>query len=308
MAVPMQDAVEGLLGNLTPTDFERGFLELVFGESQVAIAIPADSTYLMDRADDTISIVASGIEPTWISEGDAKPPEAAEFSTVDLNGVELAVLTAISDRLLRDSVQDVEAAVLNEAAKGFANVLDEAMLGNPPGGWGSDLNAAAVAAGFGHDGADYSDVALFFSAMLADLEGNANFKRGSTVWFVSTSAWQAIRDGRTSNGEPLFIEDITGDSGVVGRIYGRPVYEVEASKFTGGIDVICADLSKIVFGKRFGATQYDSSSEASYAATDEGSLRSAFQRNETVYKWYDMYAFNVWQNLVSRGSGIELAG
>jgi HK97 family phage major capsid protein len=308
MAVPLRDSIEGTLGNLTPTDFERGFLELIFGASEVAIAIPESSAYMMSRADDTISIIASGLVPEWISEVGEKPPDAAEFSTVDLNGVELSVLTAVSDRLLRDSVQDLESAILNEAAKGFANVLDQAILGNgTPAGWGSDLNTSAAAAGFSHHGADYTDVALFLSDMLGDLEGNDNFDRTEAVWLVSSSAWQSIRDGRTSNGEPLFIDDPAGESGVLGRIYGLPVYEVKSGKFAGGVDVFLVDMSKVVFGKRFNATQYDTSTEAAYAATAAGDLRSAFQHNETVYKWFDMFAFNIWQNLVSRGSGIELA-
>lgn len=296
MAVPMTVATEGAAGGIVPNDFEREVISLTAGTSQVVRAIPSSRRYFLERINDSIPATYNGMEPDWVDELDKKHQDYVQLKAVPLNGKELTLLTAATDRLLENSVASLDTLFGEEAIKGFANKLDKAILGNgTPAVWGSqaDLKTAATDASQVVDGADagITDYGIFFSAILAHLEANDNWDESQTVWFVKRSARQYLRDERTTNGEPLFVPNAIQENGSVGSIYGLPVYWVDAGKFPDDIDVFCVDMSKVAWGVKADAVRFEKSDVAAY--TVSGNLVSAFERNETVYKWFGMYAFNI---------------
>lgn len=301
MAVPMTVATEGAAGNLVPSDFEREVINLTVGDARVAGRIPANRKYFLERVNDSIPVTYSGMDPDWVDELDSKHQDYMEFKDVTLHGKELTLLTAMTDMLLTNSVVAMESEAAREAMKGFAKKVDAAILGlagatpsnwtYDDGGWVANFENAVTITGQVKDGGSYTDIALFFSAMLAELEANENFDEQSAVWFIAPSAKQYVRDGRTSNGQPLFLPDINSQDGTLGTIYGIPVVWVLASTMPATRDVFLVDMSKVVFGVKADNIGFDKSNVAAY--TKDGALRSAFEKNETVYKWFSMYAFNI---------------
>lgn len=314
MAIPMSVATEGAAGNLVPNDFERTVIELTVGESEVLKRIPASSRYFLERINDVVPVTYTGMTPQFIDEGGVKQQSYPVFVNAPLNGHELAVLTAATDRLVENSVVALESLIAREAVKGFAKVLDDAIMHNAPTSWDCPAYAGSVDADFENaciqtgqivtGGGTVDDVAKFFSAMLAHLEANENWDQAQTVWFVRRGARQAIRDGRTSNGEPLFVPDPINQDGRQGSIYGIPVQEVVDSKWPTDYDAFIVDMSKVAWGAKADAIKYAKSNTAAYTVSE--TLVSAFEKNETVYKWSGMYAFTIIDlQAVAGGKAIE---
>lgn len=305
MAVPMTVALEGAAGNLVPTGYERTVINLTVNNPIAGLVvpqIPAMSKWILEFINDSIPLVIDGMEPDFIDEDEKKPQDYMAFDYADLCGEELALLTGSKDLLLQNSTVPIEPLIALEAAKGYSRKLDKVILGlGTPAGWGATGSfklAAEAAVGNVFDGSDYDDVCLFFSAMLGELEDNENYNEATTRWFVRTRMKQALRDARTEYGAPLLVTDLRGDSGLVQSIYGVPVTWVPNSYMplhTSGapIDVFGADMSKVAIGVKPDGISYASSNVASYTSAATGELVSAFENDETVYRWVAIYAFNV---------------
>jgi HK97 family phage major capsid protein len=313
MAVPMTSALEGAAGNIVPNGFERDFIDIVFGSestAQVVPQIPSDCRWILEFLVDTIPLVVDGMEPDWIGESEKKPQDYVAFEYATLTGKELALLTGSKDLLLRNSSIDVEGVITIHAAKGYDVKLDKAIMGvGTPAAWGANgsfklaceaavnnvYDAGAV------DGAGnlvYNDVAEFFSAMLGELEGNENWDEASTRWFIRPRMKQVLRDERTILGVPLLVTNISGQDGGVNTIYGHPVTWVMDKKWpihTSGAqyDVFLVDMSKVAIGVKPDGISYAKSTEASYTDAGSGDLVSAFENDETVYRWHAIFAFTV---------------
>lgn len=296
MAIPMRDAVEGANGKLTP-DQAAQLISLIVKASEVAGTLLRDARHFISLRNSVANIptLTSGVAATWIDENDIKPASSMTFSSVTLTCKELAVVVPVSDRLLNDSYVDLDALVAQEISNEFANKLDKAIMGvDTPVAWGANasFNAAATAAsGNTFNAISYSDTAKLFSAMLGAVEGNANLDRSALMFYVSPAVYQVLRDARTSQGAPLFVTDPMSENGAIGRIYGVPVTEVSADKFPTGVDAFLVDRSKAVFGTRYDTVRVARSNEATY--TNGGNLRSAFERDETLWRAFNCYAFNV---------------
>lgn len=292
----MRDAVEGANGKLTP-DQAAQLIELIVKTSEVAGTLLRDSRHFISLKNTVANIptLTSGVAATWIDENDVKPASSMTFSSVTLTCKELAVLVPVSDRLLNDSYVDLDSLVVEQLSKEFAVKLDKAIMGvDTPVAWGANasFNAAATAAsGNTFNGASYADTALLFSAMLGEVEGNNNLERSALMFYVSPVVYQVLRDARTSQGAPLFVADPMTQNGAVGRIYGVPVTEVSADKFPTGVDAFLVDRSKAIFGTRYDTVRVAKSNEAMYTSGE--SFRSAFERDETIWRGYNCYAFNV---------------
>lgn len=312
----MTVATEGVAGNLVPSDFETTVIELTVGASEVVSRIPQSQIYFLERINDVIPVTYTGMVPTFIGEGVSKAKDDVVFVNAPLNGHELAVMTAATDRLIENSVVALESLLAREAVKGFAKVLDDAIMHNAPSSWDTPSYSGSVEADFENaciqtgqivtGGGSVDDVAKWFSAMLAHLEANENWDQSSTVWFIRRSARQAFRDGRTSQGAPLFVPDPTNQDGRSGSIYGIPVQEVVDSKWPTDYDAFIVDMSKVAFGVKADAIKFAKSDTAAY--TEGSTLVSAFEQNKTVYKWHGMYAFTIIDlQAIAGGKAIEAA-
>lgn len=297
MALPMKDSVEGVSGALTP-DQAGALIELIIERSEVVSTLLRGDEHFVSMRVDTLNfpVLTGGLTASGIAEGDIKPQSALTFTTLTLTGKEMAVKTAISDKLLRDSYVDLDSLISRRIASEFANLLDAWILGNgtPTATWGANASfedAALAASGNTFNAISYSDTAKLFSAMLGALETNANFRREAAAFYMKPAVWQVIRDARTSQGAPLFVADPIRQDGVLGRVYGIPVYEVMASKFPTDVDVFLVDRDKAYFGTRYDTVKVDRSTEASM--TLDGTLVSLFERDLTGYRGYNVYAFNV---------------
>lgn len=299
MALPMKDSVEGVSGKLTP-DQAGQLIDLVLKKSEVLGTLLRDPRHFVNMRVDTLNfpVKATGITASGIAEGDIKPEGVMTFTSLTLTGKEMAVKTAISDKLLRDSYVDMDELISSDIVDEFAFRLDAWITGvdqTPHSVWGANASfndAALAASGNTFNGAAYADIGLLFSAMIGALEANANAgPRESWMFYVKPGVYQVLRDERTSNGNPLFVVNPLTNTGVAPTIYGIPVQEVAASKFVTDIDVYLVDRTKAHFGTRFDTVQIDRSTEASM--TLDGTLVSLFERDLTGYRAHNIYAFNV---------------
>lgn len=320
MAIPFSVAVEGAAGNLVPTDYRADLLELTMGRSQVVPAIPTDSKYFMERLDDSFPITISGMYAGETSELEIKNYTSPEVSAAPLVAAEMTAWTASTDRLIENSVVAIVSMFQREALKAFVNLLDAWILGGTiagsttPAGWGGgthsgDLTTAAVAAGNVYNGVTYTSLYLLLSAMVNDvIDANDVIEEDSTVWLVRRGSKQAIREAQDPDGQYMFATNPESDDGSVGNLLGYRVYFVDNLKYPTDVDLYLVDMSKILFGVKGDGIGYDETQYTSYPDAGTGSLVPAWLRNETVYKWHQMYAFTVFYDEgVALASGIELA-
>lgn len=299
MTLPMKDSVEGVSGKLTP-DEAGALIDLVLKRSEVVGTLLRDPRHFVNMRVDTINFPTKtgGMTASGVAEGTTKHQSVVTFSSLTLTGYEMTVRTVISDKLLRDSYVDLNALITNDIVDEFAYQLDRWITGanlEPHATWGANASfnhAALAASGNTFNSVSYSDKGKLFSAMIGALEANANAgTRSQWMFYLKPAVYQALRDERTSNGNPLFVVNPLTDTGVAGNIYGIAVTEVAADKFPTGVDAFLVDRSKAHFGTRFDTVQIGVSTQA---ATDiDGTLTSIWDKDLTAYRGFNIYAFNV---------------
>lgn len=312
MAYPMTATVEGAAGALTPTQVAAVLIDLTFKQSQVLQTLLKDSKHnlLINKNDIDVPVLSSGVGGGWLaSEGAEKPKSTMSFTKLNIELVEVAVMVPISDRFVEDSNIPMGALVRQEITREFARLIDTAILSNGAAiGWGSDFNTAATAASNTFNGASYDDFGLLVSAMIGTLEtSNAAYDRSAFALYFAPNVWQVLRDARTSNGQPLFLLNPTTETGVVGTVYGIPVFEVAANKFPSGVDMFLVDRSVVHVAQRNAG--FDIRNLGGVTYTDSvGNLRSAAEHDEEVYRGTHRIGMNISNNEgVALASGVELA-
>lgn len=312
MTPPITSTVHLTAGHLNPTTVVDFLIDSTRKQSEVLqYLLKGPQNLLTIPGNDVdVPVLGSGIGANWLaSEGAVKPKSDITLSFINIELVEMAVVVPISDRAIQDSIVPMGNLIRTEIARDFARLLDTAIMTNGVAyGWGADFNDSATSAGNTFNGASYADFGLLASAMIGSLEqAGYAYNRKDFAFFFAPNVWQVLRDARTSTGSPLFLMNPVAESGVVGTIYGIPVYEVAGNKFPSGVDLFLVDRSVVHIARNVNGVSIENLGPVAYT-NNSGNLVSAAELDQTVFRGTGRYGMNISNDEgVALASGVELA-
>jgi HK97 family phage major capsid protein len=215
-----------------------------------------------------------GIQAYWEGEADQLAYTRPKFRKLELKLSKLAVLSAVTNELLEDSMVALDAWLGNVVPKEFAFKITDAMIngngvGMPKGILvsGSKITTSAVASQ-GAATLVYANTVAMFGRMLAS-------QRGSAIWLynqeVEPQLLTLYHATGTANGYPVFQPNSSSPTGF--SLWGRPALPCEqcAALGTEG-DVIFVDPTDIACITKG-------------TVNSQMSIHLRFDYDESVFRW-----------------------
>ena len=282
-ATGMSEGIPADGGFLVQTDFATELLRRTYDSGQVAgrcrrIPISANSNGLkINGINETSRADGSrwgGVLAYWKAEAGHKVATAPTFRKIQLDLKKLIGLCYATDELLQDA--SALGAIISQAfAEEFAFKIDDAVIegtgaGQPLG----ILNSGALVTQAAQGGQlartiVIQNVVNMWSRLDARSKANA-------VWFVNTDVTPELHTltiAVGTGGAPVYMPPGGLADAPYGRLYGRPVIEIEQCSTLGTVgDIILADMSQ-------------------YLLIDKGGMDSAssihvkFDYDETVFRF-----------------------
>jgi HK97 family phage major capsid protein len=284
IAAALSSGSGGAGGFLIPEKYASEIVELLRPASVFMSLSPA--VIDMPGGNMTMSRVASGTSASYIGEQQAAPVTGMTFGQLKLSAKKLAALVPISNDLLRRSSNAADRLVRDDLVASLGQRMDLAFIRGvgseyAPKGLRYLASAANPTNVIGANGTvNLANVTTDLGlARLALRQGNVPMLRCG--WIMSPRTEEYLRSVRDGNGNYAFRADMQQ-----GRLDGYP-YRVTTQipeNLGGGTnesEIYFADFSQIVVAEEQGIV-VDASSEAAY--DDNGTLRAAFSRDETVIR------------------------
>lgn len=270
--IPLSGASEGASGALLPDNLVSSVVEQIQRESGALNLVDTATT---SSRKESIPVYKGRPQAQFVDEGDAKPVDGGEFSTVSLNVKKLAVIVPFTDEVLADAQEDPRALVTPDVVAAFADAADNAIVNGPS----FDSNLVGDADDSVSLGADINEDGLrkSVSQAMAKLEGNGYTANGV---LLGPDAGAVIRDARSAVDSTQAIYEV-----------GNPFYGLSTALSTnlaqlsgtaGDACGVVADWNYARFRVRSDLT-LAVSNQAAY--TEGGNLVSAFEKNVTLLRW-----------------------
>lgn len=270
--IPLSGAAENSGGALIPTNLVESVVEQIQRQSG---ALNLVDTAVTNSRKEAIPVYKGRPQAQFVDEGDAKPVDGGEFSTVNLNVKKLAVIVPFTDEVLADAQEDPRALVTPDVVAAFADAADNAIVNGP----GFDSNLAGDADDSVSLGSDLNEDGLrkTVSAAMAKLEANGYTANGC---LLGPDALSVIRDARSATDNTQAIYD--GANPLFGLNTQQSSNLAQLSGTAGDVCGIVADWNYARFRVRSDVT-LTVSNQAAY--TEGGNLVSAFEKNVTLLRW-----------------------
>ena len=228
--------------------------------------------------------IASGATGTYIGENTNITKSEQTFGNVTLTAKKLAVLTPISNDLIRNSSPAADAIVRDDIVRSLSVTEDAAFLrgdgtnGSPKGlrYWAPAGNLVAAAS------TSLANVASDLGSALLALM-NANTAPGKWGWIISPRTWKYLTTVQNTNGFYVFREEM-----LAGSIWGFPFKMTTSVPITLTVgansdcsEVYLANFDDMVIGDNL-SLSIDVSQEAAYY--NGSSVVAAFSQDQTVVR------------------------
>ena len=270
--IPLSGSSEEAGGALLPTPLVQTVVEQIQRESGALSLVDTATTNSRKEA---IPVYKGRPQAQFVDEGDAKPVDGAEFTTVNLNVKKLAVIVPFTDEVLADAQEDPRALVTPDVIAAFADAADNAIVNGP--GFDSDLASDADdSVTLGSDLAE-DGLRKAVSEAMGKLEANGYMPNGV---LLGGDAASIIRDARSSVDDTIAIYD--GANPLYGLTSALSTNLASLSGTAGDVCGIVADWNYARFRVRSDLS-LTVSNQAAY--TQGGELVSAFEKNVTLLRW-----------------------
>lgn len=293
-AMGTSDLTQG--GVLVPEQISSDLIELLRPMSVVRAAGPV----IMPMPTGVLSIpkITAGSTASYVGESTAQNATRPSTGSLKLVWKKLRALVPASNELLAFSSPAADQVILQDLALGMATAADAAFIrglgvADAPRGlryWAPAANVTASASANDGSAATLAEVELDLKDLLQALEG-ADVKMVRPIWFMPPRSKNCLITLRDGNGNLAFPDVRTG------TLWGFPMGVTNniptnlASGTDGESETYLVDMVDAVVGES-SQIAVDISNEASY--TDEnGTVRSAFDRDETVIRTIERHDFGM---------------
>lgn len=276
-------------GALVPEQFSAEVIELLRSYSAFLALNP--SMLPLNKGSLTIPYISAGASASYVGENANVSKSEQSFGQLLLTAKKLAVLTPISNDLLRDGgpmvervVRDDLVAALGERAD-YAFIRDDGTANKPKGLYywspsGNKFNATNVAATA--DGSTLAEITSDLGRCIQILMDN-KLKLTRPGWLFTPRTWRKLYTIRDGNGNLVFADEMSR-----GTLFGYPfkVSQQIPSNLTGSggtkdTEVYFADFASVVVGE---STEMEISAGDGVAYHDGSSVISAFSQDQTVIR------------------------
>lgn len=270
--IPLSGSSENSGGALLPENLVSSVVESIQRESGALNLVDTATT---NSRKETVPVYKGRPTAQFVAEGDSKPVDGGEFTTVNLNVKKVAVIVPFTDEVLEDAQEDPRALVTPDVVAAFADAADNAIV-NGPGFDNALVDDADDSVSLGTD-LNEDGLRKSVSAAMAKLEANGYTANGV---LLGPDASAVIRDARSATDSTKAIYDA-----------GNPLYGLTTALSTnlaalsgtaGDACGIVADWNYARFRVRSDLT-LSVSNQAAY--TEGGNLVSAFEKNVTLLRW-----------------------
>ena len=283
-------------GALVPETFSTDLIDLLRPKSVIRSNGP--TVYPMANGVLTVPKLVSGSTATYIGEATAQNATKPGYGQLRLVWKKLRALVPASNELLRFSSPAADQTILQDLSRGMSTAADVAFIrgtgvSDAPRGlryWAPAANVTASAAANDASVPTLVEVETDLRTMLNALE-SADVAMERPLWLLSPRSKNFLMTIRDTNGFIAFPEIRSGNlwGFTLGTTNNVP------SNLGAGTDpeseLYLVDMIDAVVGE---ATQIevDISNEASYT-DDTGTVRSAFDRDETVIRTIERHDFGM---------------
>jgi len=276
-------------GALVPEVFSGEVIELL--RSYSAFMSLGPTMLPMNRGSLTIPYISAGATASYVGENANISKQEQTFGQLLLSAKKLAVLTPISNDLLRDGgpmvdrvVRDDLVAALGERADA-AFIRDDGTVNKPKGLYywavsGNKYNAANAATGA--DGSTLAEITADLGRAVQKLM-DAKIKITRAGWLFGPRVWRKLFTIRDGNGNLVFADEMR-----MGTLFGYPfkVTQQIPTNLTGSggsadTEVYFADFSSVVIGE---SSELEISAGDGVAYHDGSNVISAFSQDQTVIR------------------------
>jgi len=270
--IPLSGASEAAGGALLPNPLVSTVVEQIQRESGALSLVDTSTT---NSRKETIPVYKGRPQAQFVDEGDAKPVDGAEFTTINLNVKKLAVIVPFTDEVLADAQEDPRALVTPDVVAAFADAADNAIINGP----GFDSALADDASDSVDLGSDLAEDGLrkAVSEAMAKLESNGYSPNGV---LLGGDAASVIRDARSALDSTQAIYDVANP--LYGLNSALSTNLAAMTGLTGDVCGVVADWNYTRFRVRSDLA-LSVSNQAAY--TEGGNLVSAFEKNVTLLRW-----------------------
>jgi hypothetical protein len=270
--IPLSGASEAAGGALLPSPLVSTVVEQIQRESGALSLVDTATT---NSRKEIIPVYKGRPQAQFVDEGDAKPVDGAEFTTINLNVKKLAVIVPFTDEVLADAQEDPRALVTPDVVAAFAAAADNAVVNGP--GFDSNLvddadESVTLGSDLGEDG-----LRKAVSEAMGKLEANGYSPNGV---LLGGDAASVIRDARSATDNTTAIYDAANP--LYGLNSALSTNLAPLSGLVGDACAVVADWNYARFRVRSDLA-LTVSNEAAY--TEGGNLVSAFEKNVTLLRW-----------------------
>lgn len=281
-------------GALVPPEYGRELIELLYSESVVRRSGPR--VFPMNSNTLTIPRLASGASASYIGENANIGTSEQTFDQVQLVAKKLAVLTPISNDLIRDASPAADAVVRDDLVTSMALREDLAFLtgngaGLSPTGLSNRTNAANKFA---------AATSITATTVITDLGKMrrliraANTRMSKMAWFMSARTegfLLTLTD--TTNGQFLFRAEMLERGRLLGYTYFVSTQIAEnGGAGTNETEIYLGDMSDFLIGENTDLL-IDVSDTAAYWNTATSTYVASFSLDQTVMRVIARHDCNV---------------
>ena len=272
---------------IVPEEYSRDFLDTLWANavmSKLGLKL-----YTPTAGKINISALTSGTTGYWVGSGDAITHSAPVFGRHNLEPHDAAVLTAVTNDLLRRSDPSVDQIIRDNLLNVMSNLIEIAFLQGsgsseePEGVYtNSSINEVDFGAGSGAKPSAATSLDKLHDCIKAIENNNGN----PSAWIMHPRTKNDFRTIKTSYDQ--YVLTMQNNAGDPPLLLGLPYYtttNLSAAVTKGGTSntssILLADWAKIYFAM-WDSIRIETSNQASYAVS--GTNYHGFQRDETVIR------------------------
>lgn len=269
-------------GAFVPEVISADYIELLYNNSVFLSAQP--TRVPVPHGNLTMPKLATGATAAWTGESQNITKSEQTTSQVRLDLKKLAVVTPISNELLRDSSPSIEQMVRDDLAQNAAVTIDTAFLRGTGTAYSPAGIKTLVASANKFNANATGNVAnvTFDLLKAARLLEDAKIRFVRPAWFISPTVRWGLMAARDAQGQLVWAPEMA-----TGKLYGMPFFVTQniPSNLGGSTDeseVYLVDMVHMVVGEDPAGTQIAMGDGVAYH--DGSNVQAAFSRDESAIR------------------------
>lgn len=289
-AIPLLEGTSTSGGTLiTPASYGRTLVDAVF---RMSPTLGLAEVQRVNTNKELISVYAGRPTAAFVNEAAAKAATGAEYREMTVNIKKIATVVMYTSELIEDAREDPSVLINQDVAGAFNDLIDAHLIGYANGTQITTSFDAALRAStqtVEYVQANQDALATAISAAMATVEGNGYIPNAV---LLPNDSKQALRNARTTTGQPLYQNVFTDGGGFGVRepngLYGLTfaytsnLPTLAGTAAAGRVVGIVGDFTRLRVGVRHDL-RVDFSNQATVDVS--GTLHHLWQQNKSAARW-----------------------